>query len=1535
PTNMDISGSLIYCAPATSTTSTVLINSVTNGVGPFTYQMVSPSVINNFGSNSFAGLAAGDYMFQVTDANGCTYQELYTVAPRVNIAATVATITNETCFNANNGTATFTVSNSAGYTATLTVGTGSPVIAGNTVSLTALVPGNYNLQVVDTTTGCTADVPFTIVDVAQVLDFNSTATNINCNVDTATITVMATGGTPDYKYAVALATAPAPAVTSYGLSNSLVVDTNNGTNMNWIVYVLDANGCPINKPQTILVDANPTIASAVATQCPSATGTYNITVTASGFSPALEYSADGSNYQSGNVITVNAPGNYNITVRDANGCISAATVVSIVNPLILTPVVSIPVSCTGGDGQITVSTTGGSGNFVYNIDGAPFAAVTAFNAVAAGNHIIGVRDTTTLCEVFVPVNLQAATLVTGFALAKTDVTCNGGNDGTITASFDTPAPGINDNPVYLYSLNSGLPQASNVFSNLVAGTYTVRVISSRGCDATASITINQPGLITVPAPTVVQFGCVTGNTGNLATITVTGVTGGSGTYLNYEFLRNGTRVQFGNSNVYTETVLTGGNYTVNVFDNRGCVGSTTTPITIAPYVALDAVSVTVNRPITCAVLENITVSVATNPATATPNLEYTIVYKDPITGALTGLYPTTTNTDGIFTNLPIGDYNITVRNLDTNCEIRAVHFVNNPNTFDLVVNATTDVTCLNDTNGTATITLVDRLITTTPVNGNEAGPFSYTLQNAAGLNVGSGTATNAGPITLTGLAAGTYTISATLSQTPDCTVTTSFTIAAPAAALDITETHTEITCVTGNNDGSISVAATGGWPGSYQFELVGPTAAQSVAYGTQTVFTGLTAGSYTVNVRDSKGCVNSEIVVLNNPTLIAFVAVPSTTLVSCINDTSATITVTTGPTGGSGSYLYTLIRTDAGGMVTTSGPQSANTFNNLGAGTYQVRVSDSWSCATTSSNIVINEPTRVTAALALATAKTCATNARLTLTAAGGTAPYTYSTTPNFATATIMVGNTATFSVPVGTHSYYIRDNNGCVSFISNDVKIEEVPALTLELDIQNARINCTGDASGVIVALAQGGLGNYVYTLLDSTGNPVPFTVTQTTPGNFTNIPAGNYVVRVVSQDCAAVTSSVVNIIEPQVPLTQTHVVTPITCAGERNGRVVITGSGGTGIIQYAISTRSDQFFESGVFENLSPGTYTFIVQDQNGCQAPMPPVVITDPSSIFATVLPNSSVPEVCAGDADGAFSINITGGNAPYSVSLNNRNGTYTTGTLTQTQFDFSGLSGNEQIVYIRDANGCESDFSVMLGEPVTLNPEADVNYDCVNNSQVNSVTITVAAGNVPADLDYSLDGSLVFQTSNVFNNLSAGRHTVDVRHTNGCIKQVIFNVDQINPITIALSDGGLNEIVSTVSGGFGNYQYSLNGEPQGSQGNFIIYKSGDYTVTVTDANGCSATATRYFEFIDIKIPNVFTPNGDGNNDTWAPTNTINYKDLIFEVFDRYGRKIGTYREGQSWNGKYNGNELPSGDYWYILRLRNVQDAREFVGHFTLYR
>ncbi|TYA79134.1 T9SS type B sorting domain-containing protein, partial [Seonamhaeicola marinus] len=122
-----------------------------------------------------------------------------------------------------------------------------------------------------------------------------------------------------------------------------------------------------------------------------------------------------------------------------------------------------------------------------------------------------------------------------------------------------------------------------------------------------------------------------------------------------------------------------------------------------------------------------------------------------------------------------------------------------------------------------------------------------------------------------------------------------------------------------------------------------------------------------------------------------------------------------------------------------------------------------------------------------------------------------------------------------------------------------------------------------------------------------------------------------------------------------------------------------------------------------------------------------------------------------------------------------------------------------------------------------------------------------------------------------------------------------------------------------------------EPYQNTGSFVIYESGEYTVTVTDSNGCVATATRYFEYIDICVPNYFVPANGG----WGPGCVTQYKNLTFDIFDRYGRKIATLNVNDTWDGTYNGKELPTGDYWYLVKLNDPRDDRTFVGNFTLYR
>jgi len=506
---------------------------------------------------------------------------------------------------------------------------------------------------------------------------------------------------------------------------------------------------------------------------------------------------------------------------------------------------------------------------------------------------------------------------------------------------------------------------------------------------------------------------------------------------------------------------------------------------------------------------------------------------------------------------------------------------------------------------------------------------------------------------------------------------------------------------------------------------------------------------------------------------------------------------------------------------------------------------------------------------------------------------------------------------------------------LTNEITIDPLPTLEVNLEATDIFINCVGDNTGAIVATAEGGLGSYVYTLQDGSGNDILPAPTQNSPGVFTNLPAGTYQVEVESGDCLS-TSDIINITEPSSPLVANYTVTDITCSGSNNGMVEITASGGTGIIKYAISLQLNQFFESPIFEDLAPGTYQAIAQDELGCFVIID-FTINDPIPVSLTIVGSSILPEVCDGDLDGEFSIDISGGNLPYSVSLDDINGPYTTGTPTQTQFDFIGLAGGDHIVYVRDALGCESEWNISFPESVLIDPQVEVEFGCVNNAPSNIVTVTVDDSITdPSDLDYSLNGG-PYQASNVFVDVPGGiGHYIDVRHTNGCTQRTeLFDIPDFDPLVLTLQEGVINQIVAITTGGSTPYEYSLNGESQGSNNTFIIYETGTYTVTVTDANGCVAIATIEMTYIDVCIPNYFTPNGDGVLDGWGPGCTAQYPNLTFDIFDRYGRVIATLNQGDKWDGKYNGNELPTGDYWYVVKLNDRNDNRHFVGHFTLYR
>ncbi|OXE96117.1 hypothetical protein B0A63_21600, partial [Flavobacterium johnsoniae UW101] len=1521
-TTVTVAGTAIDCLNNGRADITVL-----GGSGNFSYQLLpsgAPQVDNFFGIT-----APGDYYFRVIDNDTDCYFDapVFRVAPYNTIKAVATATTPVNCFGDANGALainvtgytgayTYEVFNSAGTSVMGPIGSDTTV---NPRSISGLSAGNYTVVVTETASPyCSVTTnAVTIGSPSEAVSVTASTVNDNCGTNAGQIIAEGHGGTAPYYYQILPQGSPAPLVTDAGWST---VTTLNAESGNYTVYVKDSRDCPSSVNVILGLDPSPVVAAVLAAQCNVAEGNFviNVTVPTAGVSP-YTFSVDGGAFQSRTApfsITGLSSGSHTIEIKDKNGCGNTVTV-PILAPLELRSEITLTPVCNNPSGDITLFASGGTvstpSSYVYTMNNwATSQSSPVFGGLAPGSYTFRVRDIVTNCEKEVTQIIENATVVTGITLKPTAVSCNGGSDGTISVELDAS----NNNPIYRYTLTATIagvpltvgPQDSTLFSGLSAGTYTVSVTSGRGCPGTATITVDEPAPIVVDAPLVTQYVCAAGtNTSSRATITVNSVNGGSNNYVIYEFTRGTTVVQRGLSNSYTETDYAGGSYSVKVLDSKGCSGVTTAPITIDPFISLDNMAIAVT-PITCVADESIQVTVTTTGGTP-PTLYYTV----------TGNGYNQTNTTGTFTDLGIGSYFITVENRVTNCMLRQFHNVINPNTFNIVAAAVNAEICYGATNGSVDLTFIDNL----PNPTDKAGPFDYTISGPM-PDITEST-TNAGPVRISNLIAGDYKVVAKLRGTPECTVETVFSILQPLEPLALSLEQTRITCVSGNDDGTITATATGGWEGDYQFELVGPYG--TINYSDQYKFENLREGTYTITVKDSKGCMDIQTITLTKPDPITFTAAADVTVLSCFGGQDATITVSA-PTGGQGSnYTYTLNYTVDGEAVFV-GPQSSNVFTNLGAGDYTVTVKDGFTCEATSAVISIANPTIIEPTLSLDKAITCLTNARLTLSVTGGTGPYTYSEDGTNYSVTSF-NSSVTFEVTPGLHRYFVKDNVGCISYVSNDFEVIPVTPLTVELNTDNAKVNCKDESTALIVAEAVGGLGNYEYSLLDGAGTEIR---PAQPDGVFADLPAGTYTVHVKSVDCEANSTTIV-VSQPENALTGDYTVVPVKCFGDNNGKIVVTASGGTGTIKYAIEPNLDQFFESGTFERLTAGTYTVIVQDLAGCNI-IYEIDVVQPNILTAYEVPGSMIPEICKGDKDGAFTIEIQGGTAPYFESLDKDNGPFN--PVLATTVDYTGLSGGRHTVFIKDSNGCIYPVEVNMPESVVLDPKYTVSYDCVNNAQSNMVVITIDPSNNPADIDYSLDGGTI-QPGNIFTNIPAGDHTIRVRHTNGCTADVDFNIIGYAPLQLTLTEekGVWNVITASAVGGGGEYVYSIDGVNFSSETKFKIYKTGTYTITVRDKNGCTDTKDYYIEYVDVCLDNYFTPNGDGVNDTWGPGCTNIYNHLKFSIFDRYGRVIAKYTYGQKWDGRYNGEELPSGDYWYVLKLNDENDGREFVGHFTLYR
>ncbi|NIK93658.1 chromophore lyase, partial [Mangrovimonas sp. CR14] len=1171
----------------TANPDAIITGTITGSSAPYTYAVsINGGAFTDLGATgttfTYSASTAGTYQFQITDANGCTATSPeHTInpitPPAISLIAQTAPIL---CNGDTNGAMEITIDDTLG-TPPFTINVFNDTTGTDYGTQTSSLPaGSYTVTVTDANS-CTGTDTI-VIDQPDPIDVTYHAVDITCTstgVSQGSIIVDGvTGGTAPYNYFV---------TGTNGYENS-ELNATGSTSVSFDVVdfglyqinVIDANGCSV-LVQDVLVASPPTdLDITVASTVDCSTGGTAVVSVGSTLSSAGPfyfsiYQGPISEYPNptGSWIPEDAPGSQSATFTGLTPGVSytfivydestncsyfepATTPIPTNSSLTATAVTANNITCSGSDdGNVTftinsvygtgidisyevfdtlsLESTGVTGSGSVPSNGS--TTITDLGPLPFGNYYVLITENTgpnAGCSIVtIPFNItQSEIPLTLTASVDQNANCNP-NSGVISAiAHDGTAP-------YLYQITttpaapdaSDSAWASTSTFNVDAGTYYVHTMDAYGCIVTVPV-----DMISDPAPIVDAVAtnpCTTAEGG--FEIEVTMPTAGVAPY---SFSINGGAFQT-QSTPFTISNLYSGTHTVEVQDANGCG---------------NLVSVTIEAPLGL-----------TPEATALPscNNDDGVITVTGTGGSGNFTYAITPSSGSIslsgnvFSGVPAGMYTINITDTDTGCseEVSISLPAATPPSFTTVPTA---VTCYGDSSGAFDINV-----------SGYSGSYTYEVFDTNGISVTGAVAANTStnPITVTGMTAGTFTVEIIETESPFCSTTSTVVISSPTEALDlVADITSDVTC--DNTNGTINVMANGGW-GDYQYELTGDA---TVAYSTNNNFTELSAGSYTVNVMDAGGCIASVDVVLSEPEPIAATMTPSATMLDCFGDQNASITVEN-VTGGQGSnYTYTLNMTAP--TASSSGPQTSNVFANLGAGTYTVTVTDGYNCEFVSGQIVIDQPEILDAALVTESTATCLNEAQLTLSATGGTPPYTYSSTPN-GTSLGTFNTSVTFSVSPGTHQFYVQDANGCTTGVTNEITIEELPDLIVNLESTNPTINCAGDNTGAIVASAQGGLGDYVYTLQDTSGNTI--NAVQNTPGVFTELLAGTYVVQVESGDCLATTANI-TITEPQNPLEATFEVNDVTCFGSSDGSIVINATGGTGVIMYAISPQMNQFFQT-----------------------------------------------------------------------------------------------------------------------------------------------------------------------------------------------------------------------------------------------------------------------------------------------------------------------------------------------------------------------
>ena len=658
---------------------------------------------------------------------------------------------------------------------------------------------------------------------------------------------------------------------------------------------------------------------------------------------------------------------------------------------------------------------------------------------------------------------------------------------------------------------------------------------------------------------------------------------------------------------------------------------------------------------------------------------------------------------------------------------------------------------------------------------------------------------------LSNVPAGVYTVIVTDANL--CTVTASATVSQPLAALEASATATDVKCF-GEATGSVDLTVTGGTaPYTYSWSN-GATTEDLV---------NILAGTYTVTVTDANLCTVTASATVSQPSA-ALDASAIATDVKCFGESTGAVDLIV--TGGTAPYTYSW-----------SNGATTEDLVNIVAGVYTVTVTDANLCTATVP-VTVSQPSELIA-VAGSNGPVCI---GMTLNLQGGPdgmLSYSWNGPDGF-TSSLQnpVVATAATQAMSGQYTLNIVDMNGCSATANTNVVVNEIPVITFT----QTNILCNGTSTGAIDITVSGGTAPFVYLWTGPVADPAT--------EDQINIPAGTYTVIVTdANNCtSAQVSTEITELPPLLGTITSR--TNVTEPGGNDGSFTVEGSGGTAPYMYSLESGPMQ--ASGSFSTLTAGTYTVTVYDANLCEHFII-VIITEPNMpLSGQIISQTDV--LCYGDATGSVTVIGIAGEEHYEYSID--------GGAYQSSGTFGSLTAGTHIVTIQDAALNTFDIDVLISQPALPLDIILIQSDNIcSGANAGSATAIAAGGTGP--YTYSWNTTPV-QTGPDATELSAGTYTVTVTDANGCIATGDVTIAEPDPLSVTiikndvLCNGDENGSATVnVQGGTGPYIYSWNTIPVQTTPTINGLAPGAYSVTVTDANGCTATVT-----VDIIEPAVLT-------------------------------------------------------------------------------